>query len=91
MVKLSRIDLSGVVVKRINPDFTIDATCEFYSVIEKESFKVNVSVFNWQIFDIKGLPSQYEISKLCEHEIAYRCYLVQLEDFRRKLDDVNWL
>lgn len=91
MIKLNRIDLGAVAVEKINPDFSIDATCEFYSVMNKVEFTVKVTIFNWEIVSIEGLPTDCEISSLCEHEIAYRCYLAQLEDFRRHLDDVSWL
>lgn len=91
MIKLNRIDLGTLAVEKINPDFSIDATVDFYSVVKKVGFTVKVTVFNWEIVDIEGLPTDCEISSLCEHEIAYRCYLVQLDDFRRHLDDVSWL
>lgn len=91
MVKLNRIDLGTVAVTKINGDFSIDAICEFYSVVKKVGFTVNVTIFNWEIVNIEGLPTDCELSSLCEHEIAYRCYLVQLDDFRRNLDNVSWL
>lgn len=86
-----RIDLNGVAVTKLNSDLSIDATIELESPDGVYWGKLDVRVKDWRVVECKELPEGFEFSDLLEHEIAARCYQVQLDDFRRNLGMTEWL